>query len=95
MHVALVCPDMLGHLNPMTALGRAVADRGHRVSLACSPEFRTKAEAAGLGFIPVGQKEFDDGIHAHISTTRVSKRSIFNFGENARRFNFIFRMFDV
>lgn len=64
MHVALPCPDMLGHLNPMTAFGRALADRGHRVSLACSPEFRSLADGAGLGFIPLGQREYDDGSFA-------------------------------
>ncbi len=64
MHVALACPDFVGHLNPMTAFGRALADRGHRISLACSPEFRRMADAAGLGFIPLGQREYDDGSFA-------------------------------
>lgn len=61
MHVALVCPDMHGHLNPMTTLGRELARRGHRVTVAAQPESRTKAERAGLGFVPVGMPEDESG----------------------------------
>jgi MGT family glycosyltransferase len=61
MHIALVCPEMHGHLNPMATLGRELAARGHRVSLAGSPRARPKAEACGFELLPVGVAEHDSG----------------------------------
>lgn len=61
MHVALVCPDLPGHLNPMATLGRELAARGHRVSLVGSPRARPKAEACGFDLLPVGVPEHESG----------------------------------
>lgn len=62
MHLALVCPELHGHLNPMTTLGRGLAARGHRVSLVCAPDGRPAADRAGLGFLPVGVPEHESGL---------------------------------
>ncbi|WP_171473253.1 glycosyltransferase [Frigoriglobus tundricola] len=61
MHLALVCPSMHGHLNPMTTLGRELARRGHRVSLVGSPDARAKADACGFDLLPVGVPEHESG----------------------------------
>lgn len=61
MHIALVCPIALGHLNPMATLGRELARRGHRVSLVGSPRAQPKADAFGLGLVLVGMPEYQTG----------------------------------
>lgn len=61
MHLALVCPDMTGHLNPMTTLGRALCRQGHRVSLIGLPSSRAVADARGLEFLEVGGPEYASG----------------------------------
>ncbi len=61
MHFGLVCPEMTGHLNPSLALGRAVARRGHAVTVITSPRARAKVEAAGLLFHAIGEKEASEG----------------------------------
>ena len=61
MHMALVCPDMTGHLNPMMTLGRALRRCGHRVTLLGLPESRTKANSAGLEFAEIGRPEHSCG----------------------------------
>jgi MGT family glycosyltransferase len=64
MHLALLCPDLTGHLNPMMTLGRVLRRRGHRVSLAGLPESRPKAEAAELEFVALGEAEHKAGVLA-------------------------------
>jgi UDP:flavonoid glycosyltransferase YjiC (YdhE family) len=61
MHIGLNCPELSGHLNPATTLGRELLRRGHRVTLVARPDGRTKALAAGLGFAAIGAKEFPEG----------------------------------
>ena len=61
LHLALVCPEVPGHLNPMTTLGRELQRRGHRVTLVARPDARRKAESAGLNFVPVGGEQFPEG----------------------------------
>lgn len=60
-HLGLVCPELSGHLNPMTTLGRELQRRGHRVTVVARPDARRKALAAGLGFAAIGKKEFPEG----------------------------------
>jgi zeaxanthin glucosyltransferase len=57
-HLGLICPELSGHLNPMTTLGRELKRRGHRVTLIGRPDAQKKTEAAGLEFAVVGEKEF-------------------------------------
>jgi MGT family glycosyltransferase len=61
MHIALVCPEMHGHLNPMATLGSELARRGHRVSLVSGPMSKPKADACGFGHIAVGVPEYEAG----------------------------------
>jgi zeaxanthin glucosyltransferase len=60
-HFGLICPELIGHLNPMTALGRELQRRGHRVTLIGRPDAQKKTEAAGLDFAVIGEKEFPAG----------------------------------
>ena len=61
MRFGLICPELSGHLNPMTTLGRELAGRGHRVTVIAREDARAKVEAAGLGFAVIGAKEFPLG----------------------------------
>jgi MGT family glycosyltransferase len=61
MHLGLICPELSGHLNPMTTLGRELARRGHRVTVVAREDARAKASTAGLGFAVIGEKEFPLG----------------------------------
>lgn len=53
-NIALICPPLPGHLNPMFALGRALARRGHLVTLFHIPAVEASVRAQGLSFEPVG-----------------------------------------
>ncbi len=61
MHIALVCPEMHGHLNPMATLGRELVRRGHRVCLVGSPRAKPKADASGFELLPIGVPEHESG----------------------------------
>jgi MGT family glycosyltransferase len=61
MHIGLTCPELSGHLNPMTTLGRELLRRGHRVTVISRPDGEAKALAAGLGFAAIGKAEFPQG----------------------------------
>jgi zeaxanthin glucosyltransferase len=65
----------------MTALGRELKRRGHRVNLVGCPDARKKTETAGLEFAAIGEKEFPVGSLA--STTSQLGRLA---GLNAMRF---------
>jgi zeaxanthin glucosyltransferase len=62
MRIALYCPDMTGHLNPMTTLGRELARRGHGVVLFGLPPARKYADRAGLGFVGFGDTDYESSI---------------------------------
>jgi zeaxanthin glucosyltransferase len=61
MHIGLTCPELSGHLNPMTTLGRELARRGHRVTVVARPDGESRAVAAGLGFAAIGAAEYPRG----------------------------------
>lgn len=61
MHIGLACPELSGHLNPMTTLGRELVRRGHRVTVVARPDAEAKATAAGIGFAAIGSAEFPRG----------------------------------
>jgi zeaxanthin glucosyltransferase len=61
MHIALVCPELHGHMNPMATLGQELVRRGHRVSLVGSPWAQSKSDACGFEFLPVGLPEHQSG----------------------------------
>jgi zeaxanthin glucosyltransferase len=60
-HFGLLCPAASGHLNPMTTLGHALRQRGHRVTLLAIADGRAKALAAGLEFAAIGAGEYPEG----------------------------------
>jgi Glycosyltransferase family 28 N-terminal domain len=60
-HLGLICPELTGHLNPMTALGHELKRRGYQVTLIGRPDAQRKTESAGLAFAAVGAKEFPAG----------------------------------
>ena len=60
-HLGLICPELSGHLNPMTTLGRELQRRGHRVTLIARPDARIKVESRGLEFSSVGDEDFPAG----------------------------------
>lgn len=67
MHIALICPDVTGHLNPMATVGRELARRGHRISFLGRPISNTRAEALGIEQISFNEseretREFQDGL---------------------------------
>jgi len=59
MHIALICPEGPGHLNPMATLGRELARRGNRISLVAGSHVKPKADAFGIELLPfdVGERE--------------------------------------
>lgn len=61
MHLALVCPSLKGHLNPMITLGRALERSGHRVTICGTPDAHICVQRAGLEFIEVGRAEHASG----------------------------------
>ena len=60
-HFGIICPTSPGHLNPMTALGRELKRRGHRVTFIQILDARPQAVAAGLDFQVIGENEFPPG----------------------------------
>lgn len=60
-HIGLLCPTASGHLNPMTALGHELKQRGHRVTLVGTLEAQPKVVAAGLEFRAIGEEKFPAG----------------------------------
>ena len=65
-HYAMLVPAYTGHLNPMLALGRAMAARGHRVSVISPCAAQAKVQRAGLDFIPFAEPEFPLGEWARL-----------------------------
>ena len=60
-HLGLICPELSGHLNPMTTLGRKLQRRGHHVTVVAGSDVRAKAQQSGLGFVVIGEREFPEG----------------------------------
>ena len=66
-HLGLICPELSGHLNPMTTLGRELQRRGHEVTVVARADGRAKARQAGLGFVLIGEREFPEGAMGKLS----------------------------
>jgi zeaxanthin glucosyltransferase len=71
MKLGFICPNLPGHLNPMTALARQLQARGHDVL------FLYSSDAAGLPFIPDPEKD-----HVNKNRGQTSKMQ----GEDALKF---------
>lgn len=63
-HFGIICPAGNGHLNPMTALGRELQRRGHRVTLIGIVDTKANAIAAGLDFLAIAESEQPEGKRA-------------------------------
>src|SRR5262245_52082435 len=51
----------VGHLNPMTALGRKLQSRGHEIAVIGVPDVEPFARAADLAFVPFCEEEYPAG----------------------------------
>ena len=60
-HFAVLSPPYAGHLNPMLALARTLADRGHRVTFVAQADVGAKVERPGIGFARVGRVSHPPG----------------------------------
>ena len=60
-HIALIVPVWVGHLNPMTILGRELRRRGHRATVLSFPESAEPVRRAGLEHQIIGANEFRVG----------------------------------
>jgi zeaxanthin glucosyltransferase len=72
MKLGFICPNVPGHLNPMTALARQLQARNHDVV------FLYSSDAAGLPFVPANEKD-----HINEDRPEVSKMQ----GEDALQFS--------
>lgn len=52
--IALICPPLPGHLNPMLSLGRTLQRRGHSVTFFHIPAIEGSIRSQGLGFAALG-----------------------------------------
>ncbi|MEH2096193.1 glycosyltransferase [Nostoc sp.] len=65
-HFGTICPTATGHLNTMTALGRELLKRGHRVTVLGMPDAESNAKAAGLEFRSISAFEYPTGSMAKL-----------------------------
>jgi zeaxanthin glucosyltransferase len=61
VHFGILCPAASGHLNPMTALGYELRQRGHQVTVVGILDAKSKVLAAGLSFWAIGEVAFPLG----------------------------------
>lgn len=57
MRIGLVCPDLYGHLNPLTSLGHELAQRGHDVTVFAGAIAQELSARQGLGHVPLGEQD--------------------------------------
>ncbi|WP_374350297.1 glycosyltransferase [Chitinimonas sp.] len=63
MNVLIACVGSAGDVHPFIAIGQALRQRGHAVTLLTSPYFEERIVRAGLGFAPIGSvSDFTDGL---------------------------------
>jgi zeaxanthin glucosyltransferase len=53
-NIAVICPPLPGHLNPMASLGRGLKRRGHSVTAFNIPALEQTVMSQGLAFHPLG-----------------------------------------
>jgi rhamnosyltransferase subunit B len=57
LRILLVTIGSAGDVNPFLAIGRALSDRGHAVTLISGAPFENAALEAGLAFVPLGTRD--------------------------------------
>lgn len=60
-HFGIICPPYPGHLNPLSALGRELQQRGHQVTILQVSDLESKIRSEGLEFYPIGQAIYQPG----------------------------------
>ena len=55
------CFPGTGHINPMTALARALERRGHRVVIFGIADTEARVRAAGVEFCVIGEQDYPLG----------------------------------
>ncbi len=59
--IGVICFPGTGHLNPFTALGLALQERGHEVVFFGIPDVESRVSAAGLEFCVIGSQDYPLG----------------------------------
>ena len=59
--IGVICFPGTGHLNPFTALGLALQERGHEVIFFGIPDVESRVRAAGLEFSVIGTQDYPLG----------------------------------
>lgn len=60
-HFGIISPPVSGHINPLSALGRELQARGHRVTYFQLCDLEQKIRSEGIDFRPIGQRDFPPG----------------------------------
>src|SRR5689334_20760401 len=60
-HFGIITPPVPGHIHPFAALGRALQQRGHRVTLFHMPDLAAKIGGEGLEFHAIGLEDHPVG----------------------------------
>ncbi len=58
-HLGVLCYSGAGHLNPLVALARELASRGHRATFFLPREFESQIRRQGLDFFPIDAPEVE------------------------------------
>ena len=68
-HFGVLTLNMMGHLFPMSTLGRELQSRGHQVTFFCFEDAQTFLQEAGLGTVVVARTRFPAGYTKQVSDT--------------------------
>ena len=68
-HFGVLTLNMMGHLYPMSTLGRELQGRGHRVTFFCFEDALSFLQEAGLDTVVVGREKFPLGYTKQVSDT--------------------------
>ena len=60
-HIGILCPNAIGHLNPMANLGQELKKRGNKVTLLGVPDVQKKIAKSELEFLEIGANDFPIG----------------------------------
>jgi zeaxanthin glucosyltransferase len=60
-HYGIITPPVPGHIHPFAALGRALRQRGHRVTVFHMADLEAKISAEGLDFCVIGRGDHPPG----------------------------------
>jgi zeaxanthin glucosyltransferase len=61
MHIGVICPPAIGHLNPMCALAHELIRRGNNVTFFALPDVAALLDSSGLSCRIFGEAEFPRG----------------------------------